>query len=266
MKILILFLFLFGFINMAKFDKWYNNTITTQNIKVLEGLLLYNYISEDEKKVNEILLSIKEVNKARYERDKKIIEYWKYVDNKLVIYEKKAPDDLPTKDHAFVVLGNQLKDDGQLSDEGVGRCDVAYESAIKYPNSMIFVTGGGTSKYNKTVTEGELMFDYLVNVKGLEPKRIIQEIKSMTTVENAKNTYVKLIEKNIQSMTIITSEYHIKRASLLFYVESLIFHETNSTKPIPIIKNVAFHTGKKNETKLFEGKSLAALMGVKIPQ
>ena len=264
MKILIVFLFVFDFINTIKFNTWNKTNIQNEDIKSLEGLLLYNYIYGDEKKMNETLSLIKELDKNRYERDKKIMDFWYYVDNKMIIYENIAPDDLPKNDHAFVVLGHKLKDDGSLSDEGKGRCDVAYESALKYPNSMIYVTGGGTCKYNKTLTEGGQMYDYLVNIKGLDPKRIIKEVSAMDTVENAKNTYKKLIEGNIKSITVITSEYHVRRGTLLFYGESLIYNEKNLTKPITIIKNAGYHTGNSPESKLMEGYSLALLMEVKI--
>ena len=55
-----------------------------------------------------------------------------------------ASDLLPnSRAHAFVVLGYALNSDGSLRPEAIGRCDVAYESAIKYRNSFIFLTGGG---------------------------------------------------------------------------------------------------------------------------
>ena len=115
-----------------------------------------------------------------------------------------------------------------------------------------------------TVDDMNQMYDYLVNIKGLDPKRIIKEVSAMDTVENAKNTYKKLIEGNIKSITVITSEYHVRRGTLLFYGESLIYNEKNLTKPITIIKNAGYHTGNSPESKLMEGYSLALLMEVKI--
>jgi hypothetical protein len=258
MKILILYFFIFIF------EKFSNNLNLIDELKKLEGILLYYYLNDNKEQIFQTLEKINELDKTRYERDKKIIDFWYYVDNEMNIYENKAPDDLPISDHAFIVLGHKLNDDGSLSNEGKGRCDVAYESAIKYPNSMVYVTGGGTCKYNKTITEGGQMYDYLINIKGLDSKRIVKETSAMDTVENAKNTYKKLIEGNIKSITVITSEYHVRRGTLLFYGESLIYNEKNLTKPITIIKNAGYHTGNSPESKLMEGYSLALLMEVKI--
>ena len=268
MKILILYFFIFIFEKISKinsFDiKKNNNLNIIDKLKELEGVLLYYYLNDNKEQIFQTLEKINELDETRYERDKKIIDFWYYVDNEMNIYENKAPDDLPISDHAFIVLGHKLNDDGSLSNEGKGRCDVAYESAIKYPNSMIYVTGGGTSKYNKTITEGGQMYDYLINVKGLDSKRIIKETSAMDTVENAKNTFKKLIEGNIKSITIITSDYHVRRGTLLFYAESLIIAESIGNIPISIVKNVGFHTGRSTEGKLIEGYSLALIMDIKI--
>ena len=258
MKILILYFFIFIF------EKFSNNLNLIDELKKLEGILLYYYLNDNKEQIFQTLEKINELDKTRYERDKKIIDFWYYVDNEMNIYENIAPDDLPINDHAFIVLGHKLNDDGSLSNEGKGRCDVAYESAIKYPNSMIYVTGGGTCKYNKTITEGGQMYDYLINVKGLDSKRIIKETSAMDTVENAKNTFKKLIEGNIKSITIITSDYHVRRGTLLFYAESLIIAESIGNIPISIVKNIGFHTGRSTEGKLIEGYSLALIMDIKI--
>lgn len=250
---------MFNYVKMIKRHVFYKKVkfITlNEYIKSLEGLLLSNYMENNEKNIHEILFCIQKLDKKRYERNKRIIDFWHYLDNYMVVYENTAPDDLPTKNHAFIVLGHKLNDNGTLSDEGKGRCDIAYKSAIKYPNSMIYVTGGGTSKYNQSLTEGGQMYQYLVNVKNLNPKRIITEIRAKDTVENTKNTFKILKEGNIKSITIITSEYHVKRATLLFYAESLL-----SDYPISIIKNVGYHSGK-TERKYLEISNLALLLKV----
>ena len=268
MNILILSIFIFAFEKISKINSFdiKKNKISNSNneLKKLEGVLLYYYFIDNKEQILKTLESIKILDKTRYERDKKIIDFWNYVDNEMIIYENIAPDNLPKKDHAFVVLGHKLNDDGSLSNEGKGRCDVAYESAIKYPNSMIYVTGGGTSKYNKTITEGGQMYDYLINVKGLDSKRIIKETSAMDTVENAKNTFKKLIQGNIKSITIITSDYHVRRGTLLFYAESLIIAESIGNIPISIVKNVGFHTNIIINDKLIGGYNLALIMGIKI--
>ena len=158
-----IFIILLSFSKMIKIS----NTQDMNDIKKLEGNLLYYYINENNTEVDKVLSQISLLDKKIYLRDKDIMTYWYYIDNKMILHEDVAPDDLPkTNNHAFVVLGYQLNDDGTLKDEAKGRCDVAFESAKKYPNSKIFLTGGGTAKNNPNATEAGQMRDYLVKIRG----------------------------------------------------------------------------------------------------
>ena len=256
------------------FILYFSNFITTktlpkenlsETIKELEGHLLYYYINENKSKINSILQQILSLNETIYKRDQEIIDYWEYIDDHMPLYPRIAPDGLPTtSDHAFVVLGYKLNNDGSLKPEAIGRCDVAYESAMKYPNSLIFVTGGGTASGNKTATEGGQMKDYLVNVKGLDENRIITETKAKDTIQNAQYTIIKLIEKNIKTITVITSDYHIRRGNILFKGVALLKAETLGISPIQVIENAVYQTGKATEGKWIEGYALASVLNVKI--
>ena len=237
----------------------------SETIKELEGHLLYYYINENRAKVTSILQEIQSLDEPTYQRDQEIIDYWEYIDDYMPLYPRIAPDGLPsTSDHAFVVLGYQLNSDGSLKPEAIGRCDVAYESAMKYPNALIFVTGGGTASGNKTATEGGQMKEYLVNVKGLDENRIITETKAMDTIQNAEYTILELIEKNIKTITVITSDYHIRRGNILFKGEALLKAESLGIAPIQVIENAVYETGKPTEGKWFEGYALASILDVKI--
>lgn len=254
------------FIISICFTKSSNLLIKNKDIKQLEGYLLFNNIFEDYEKVQNYLWQIEVVDQDIYERDRLLLEYWSYLDNKMTLNKGVAPDGLPNSaNHAFVVLGYALNPDGSINQEAMGRCDVAYESAIKYPNSFIFLTGGGTAKENKDVTEGGQMKEYLVNVKGLDEKRIILETKAMDTIENAKNTIEKLTEYNIKSITVITSDYHIRRANLLFKGEIMLMTEKNGIYPIQILNNAVYETGKETEGKLIEGYALGSILEIKYP-
>ena len=212
-----------------------------------------------------ILQEIQSLDEPTYQRDQEIIDYWEYIDDYMPLYPRIAPDGLPsTSDHAFVVLGYQLNSDGSLKPEAIGRCDVAYESAMKYPNALIFVTGGGTASGNKTATEGGQMKEYLVNVKGLDENRIITETKAMDTIQNAEYTILELIEKKIKTITVITSDYHIRRGNILFKGEALLKAESLGVAPIQVIENAVYETGKPTEGKWFEGYALASILDVKI--
>ena len=237
----------------------------TEDIKKLEGNLLYSYVNEDNEQVENVLQKIKSKDILTFQRDKEIIDYWYYIDDEMILNMGVAPDLLPnSRAHAFVVLGYALNNDGSLRPEAIGRCDVAYKSAIKYPNSLIFVTGGGTASQNKNVTEAGQMKDYLVNVKGLNANRIVTETKAMDTIQNAKNTVIKLIDYHIKTITVITSDYHIRRGNILFKGQIMVETEKLGIDPIIILENAVWKTGKETEGKLFEGYALASILGVKL--
>ena len=242
------------------------NTQSSDEIKKLEGNLLYNYINEDSSKVDKILEQIMALDESIYKRDLEIINYWHYIDDEMTLHEGVAPYYLPkTSDHAFVVLGFGLNDDGSLKDEGKGRCDVAYESAKKYPKSKIYITGGGTAKNNSTATESGQMKNYLVKVKGLNANRIVIEEEAKTTVQNARYTVKKLIENHIKTITIITSDYHIRRGNLIFKGEIMLKAESLGNTPIQIMENAVWKSNRnQTEGKLMEGSGLASIMVVKL--
>ena len=257
------------FINSICFSQNLNlkeSKTKNSQIKKLEGYLFFHYVNEDYEQVKNFSEQIKVLDENIYKRDTKILNYWDYIDNRMPLNFGVASDGLPNRaDHAFVVLGYALNPDGSLNQEAMGRCDVAYESAMKYPNSLIFVTGGGTAKNNKNVTEGGQMKEYLVNIKGLDESRIVLEDKAMTTVQNAIYTIEKLVEYNIKTITVITSDYHIRRGCILFEGEAMLMPDKYGIEPIQILENVVWETGKQTEGKLFEGYALASILDVIYP-
>ena len=257
-SLIILFLCFLGIINIEK-----SNTIKDE-IKELEADLINNYVDGNNTQVDEILGKIKELDVLIYERDLEIIKYWYYIDDEMVINYDVAPNFLPqTTDHAFVVLGYALNDDGSLKPEAIGRCDVAYASALKYPKAKIYLSGGGTAKENSTATEAGQMKEYLLQ-KGLDSERIVIEDLSKTTVQNAINTVKLLYQDHIRSVTVITSDYHIRRSNILFKGEILLKANEYLSTPIPVLKNAVYKTGKPTEGKYYEGNALATIMGVKL--
>lgn len=257
-KFLILFM-------MFSFSKMLTLSDSSADIKKLEGNLLYYYVNENYTEVEKTLKAINNLDKNAYKRDQEIIDYWKYIDDKMLLYENVAPDGLSRRtDHAFVVLGYQLNSDGSLKAEAKGRCDVAYESSKVYPNSIIYLTGGGTASGNDGVTEAGQMKDYLIKEKGLKKSRIVVEDKAMDTIQNAKNTMKLLYQNNIKTITVITSDYHIRRGNILFKGTSLVMAETLGKTPITLQQNAVYKTGRKTEGKIYEGYAIAKILDVKL--
>lgn len=108
-----------------------------------------------------------------------------------------------------IVLGHALKDnkaDKVLTNR--------LELAVKYFNfnkdCRIICSGGITG--NNTVSEAQVMYDYLVE-DGVDESRIIKEDKSTNTIENFENsTYYIGSSKQI---IVISSNYHIFRSKMI---------------------------------------------------
>ncbi len=141
--------------------------------------------------------------------------------------------------HGFVVLGFCLKD-GKMLPELVGRCKAAATAAKAYPDALIVCTGGatGTNNPNKN-TEAELMRNYLVKSSGIDPERILVDPDAMTTEENALNSLRMLAEKGVETVTVVTSVYHMRWANVLFYTAAAWYREQGI--PMKIIGNWCYN-------------------------
>lgn len=194
-----------------------------------------------------------------------IMGYWSYVNNKMTIYTDIAPLGLPEDDSmAFVILGYKLNSDGSMKDELIGRLQVGLASAERYPNSYVIVTGGGTASENSDSTEAGEMAKWLI-ANGLSEDRIIIEDKAGTTVGNAKYTY-RMLKKSypaIKDLVMVTSDYHIPRASLIFYTQCLIEAYQSGGEYLNILTNVAYVTGSEGyESIELQAQGVASVAGV----
>ncbi|MBR4501678.1 MAG: acetolactate decarboxylase [Clostridia bacterium] len=157
-----------------------------------------------------------------------IAAHWKkiYLDPeyKLLIYGRDDPSLIPVRGrHAFVVLGYQLQN-GKMTAELKGRCDAAADAALAFPDSIIVCSGGATGSNNpEHRTEAGLMKQYLSEVRGIDPDRIFIDELAMTTAENAVNTFGILMEQNVETMTIVTSDYHQKWGQVLYNALAAVY-------------------------------------------
>jgi vancomycin permeability regulator SanA len=125
-----------------------------------------------------------------------------------------------------VVLGYQLED-GEMKPELNGRCDAAAAAARSFPDSILITTGGATGANNpEGHTEAGLMKDYLIEQHGIDAGRIFAETEAMTTLENAVNTFAILKDRGIDTITLVTSSYHQRRANLLYETLAEILRRT----------------------------------------
>lgn len=223
-------------------------TSTTTANQLINDLILYyrDYQDAASTDIQRVLEELKTVDEQKYEEWKQIMEYWAYVNTDMTVNtDTSTVTDLPTDDSlCIVILGYALNSDGTMKEELIGRLTTGLELANQYPNAYVAVTGGGTAANNPDVTEGGLMGDWLLE-QGLDESRLIVEDKAPNTVGNALNTYNILRESypNVDSICLVTSDYHVPRGCLLFYSKCLIAAYEAKDQFINVVSNAGYVTG-----------------------
>ena len=160
-----------------------------------------------------------------------IAEEWKRIyENpgyRVYLNGKDDPASLPVSGrHAFVVLGLMLKN-GEMTEELIRRCETAAAAARVHPDSVIVCSGGATGENNPDRhTEAGLMKSYMEKECGIETGRIFTDEQALDTVENAVNTFRILKAQEIDTITIVTSSYHQRRANMLYFALAEFLRET----------------------------------------
>ena len=214
-----------------------------------------------------VLDELKEVDEKKYTVWSDIMAYWQYVNTDMEVSVGELPDGLPQDDSmCIVVLGFKLNDDGTMKQELIDRLTVGLQSAKKYPHAYIAVTGGGTAPGHPDATEGGLMARWLLD-HGISRDRIIVEDKAGNTVGNAENTYNILHEKypQVNCLAMVTSDYHVPRASVLFYSKCLLAAQAVGGEPLRIVANAGCMTGSQGyESISLQADGVASVAGVAI--
>ena len=110
-----------------------------------------------------------------------------------------------------VILGAKVKPGGIPSRSLKNRLDAAVDYLQKYPTVKAIVTGGQGADEDRT--EASVMADYLIK-NGIAEDRVLLEDQSTTTYENLLFAK-KLLPENTASITIISNDFHLKRATIL---------------------------------------------------
>lgn len=110
---------------------------------------------------------------------------------------------------AIVVLGARVMPEGHLSTTLMHRMNKAL-SIYEQGYAEYIVTCGGQGE-NEPVAEADAMAEYLIE-KGVPEDRILRDTQSTDTVQNLTNAKALLDERGLQSVIVVTSEYHLTRA------------------------------------------------------
>ncbi len=176
-----------------------------------------------------------------------------------------VPAGLPDDDSlCIVVFGFELRPDGSIRSELVGRCEAVLACAQAYPNAYIALTGGRTAAENRLVSEAGVMSHYLMD-RGVAEDRLILDPNSYSTPENAVNLNAILTEQypQIKSLVIVSSSYHVPLCQLLMEETALIDAYEQGSKPYEVVGCmgyfVASHSDWESPSILVENvRSVAA--------
>lgn len=121
----------------------------------------------------------------------------------------KGKENKPVKSDYILVLGSGL-DHNKMTHDLKLRLDKTLEYLKVYPDTKVIVSGGILR--DNTISEAQVMSEYLIQ-NGIDKENIILEDKAINTRTNFKYSY-QLMNKD-KSVTVITNDYHMKRALYL---------------------------------------------------
>jgi len=112
---------------------------------------------------------------------------------------------------AIIVLGAQVKPDGEPSIQLQWRLDAAYK-AWQERNCLVVVCGAQGA--NEPATEASVMKAELVR-QGVPEESILMDDKSFNTRQNINNAISLMEGRGVDRVLIVTSDYHLPRAMAL---------------------------------------------------
>lgn len=117
---------------------------------------------------------------------------------------------------AIVVLGSPNDDNGNLLPIAISRCKKAFSEYARLGECKILCTGGFGQHFNSTaVSHGQYVQEYLIDM-GVPPSSFLDIALSSFTLEDAKLAKPILVNNSITHIVLVTSEFHMERAKLVF--------------------------------------------------
>ena len=107
---------------------------------------------------------------------------------------------------AIIVLGAQVKADGEPSVQLSLRLEAALAEYEKHPRTIVVCGAQGSDEPRP---EGDVMRDWLLE-RGVPADDVLAEMDSRNTRQNLENAAALLAPET--SVTVVTSDYHLPRA------------------------------------------------------
>ncbi|HEY0612558.1 MAG TPA: YdcF family protein [Chitinophaga sp.] len=115
----------------------------------------------------------------------------------------------------LIVLGAPNSPEGLLSPIAISRLDTCF-SIYQQEGSYILLTGGYGPHFNTTEKPHTWYARQYLKGKGVPSHKILDSVESSNTVEDAtlSKPLITILQPSL--VTIITSEFHLQRAGLIF--------------------------------------------------
>lgn len=115
----------------------------------------------------------------------------------------------------LVVLGSPNSEDGNLGYTALDRLNYCLD-IFDSKNHFIICTGGFGEHFNTTKNaHATYAIKYLMD-KGVKSESFLESALSANTVEDAVMTKKIILRHNLDSLVVITSDYHLERVKLIF--------------------------------------------------
>lgn len=207
-----------------------SNPLTTLSLPSLRARVLYLHQAG---RIVEMELALKQIrSRSSFEANlwRTFLRSWDHsLSSQRFAYT--APRSVPTRRHAFVVLGS-----GNTS-ELKKRTQLAAAALKAHPTSVAVLTGGKAT--DTRPTESVQMRDQLL-AAGIDSSRLLLESKSASTVSNAWYSVSLMKARGLTSYTLISDASHLRRAGVLF--QAAVLREQYRSKKsltLTLLGNVA---------------------------
>jgi len=117
---------------------------------------------------------------------------------------------------AIVVLGSPNDKDGNLLPIAISRAETALTEYKNNENYKVLCTGGFGKQFNLTnIPHGQYLQEFLIS-KGVPSSSFIEIALSSFTLQDATLSKSILEQHSITRCILVTSEFHMERAKLVF--------------------------------------------------
>ena len=116
----------------------------------------------------------------------------------------------------IIVLGAPNDDQGNLSDIALSRCQTALRAYRTSPQSKLLLTGSFGAHFNQTDTPHAVYCQRYLISQGVPETAFADIALSRFTFEDAILAKPIIEQHGFNTITLVTSEFHMPRAKLIF--------------------------------------------------